>query len=138
MKPREWSVFDAQGRIVGSIRGPRTEQEAEQAYGVSGDTKAILGGYSSTTHYVDVELGAVKRRPALPVPETKTLAPDEDWTPSPIPNGTIVRLDDTVQSEPTHAGLILNFPEPGVYRVQLNPPFPWVPAVCMVTVEPRT
>lgn len=133
--PRSWTLCDHQGVIFGSVRGPETAREAEKSYLMDRPGRALPGRYPGSRYYVDVDTLTVRLRPTLSLPEAKTLAPNEDWTPSPIPDGTIVRLDDTVQPETTYSGLTLNFPEPGVYRVQLNPPFPYVPAILFVTVE---
>ena len=133
MTGRNWTIYEDNGRIVGTLTGPRTEAEAVEAD--SAGRKAIQtrqGAVTGATHYV--EDGEVLPRPATGLPETHEVPANEDWQPSPVPNGTKVTIDGQAQSELTHAGLILSFPEPGTYVVRLDPPFPWKLAICTVTV----
>lgn len=77
--------------------------------------------------------GLLQPRPVTGLPATHALALDTDWTVPDVPDGTEVTIDD-IPVGTVSGGLVLNFAEPGAWRVGLVPPFPHMPAACVVTV----
>lgn len=79
--------------------------------------------------------GVVEQRPALAdVPATKAVGVGQDWPVTGIPAGTVVRVDGAVVGTVDATGLILAFPVAALWHLRLEPPFPWKPADCEVTV----
>ena len=93
----------------------------------------IDGHHDAETKWIDG--GEVKERPATGLPDTHTLPRDTDWILPDVPEGAEVVIDEHSAGTVDGDGLVLSFAEPGAYRVELRPPFPWRPATCEVTVQ---
>ena len=129
---QSFTAHDAKGRILwgGVISGKSDiHRQASPDLGVS----IVRGRHDAATKWI--EGGEVKDRPATGMPETHTLPRDTDWTVPDVPEGAEVVIDGHSAGTVDGDGLVLSFPEPGEYRVELRPPFPWRPAACEVTVQ---
>ena len=99
------------------------------------DSIGWLSGVEGNPDTQWIDNGEVKDRPATGTPDTHTLPRDTDWTVTGVPEGAEVVIDGHSAGTVDGDGLVLSFPEPGEYRVELRPPFPWQPAACEVTVQ---
>ena len=79
--------------------------------------------------------GEVIERPQTGLPAAHTLAQGEDWTVPNVPDGTRVYVDGEDLGVTDPLGLALSFAAPGLWQVSLDPPWPWQPASCEVTVS---
>ena len=123
-------THDQTGRIHQQMRLLNAEEADMNAPEGGGWVK---GHHDPATKWIDS--GEVKDRPATGMPKTHTLPRDTDWTVPDVPEGAEVVIDGHSAGTVDGDGLVLSFPEPGVYSVELRPPFPWRPATCEVTVQ---
>ena len=93
----------------------------------------IEGRHDAETKWIDGD--EAKDRPETGLPKSHTLPRDTDWTVPDVPEGAEVVIDGHSAGTVDGDGLVLSFPEPGAYRVDLRSPFPWQPAACEVTVQ---
>ena len=131
----ERTVYDATtGEILWRFQG----SEAGAALQASDGRALLLGAHDGATHYVAD--GAVTPRPATGLPAAHSLPVGTDWPVADVPEGTEVWTGREGEA-PALAGivdgdgLVLSFPEPGLWRVSLAPPWPWRPATCDVGVS---
>ena len=124
------TTYDAEGRIKQRMR---LLNEAEAYMNVPEGGGWIEGRHDAETKWIDN--GGVKDRPATGMPKSHTLPRDTDWTVPDVPEGAELVIDGHSAGTVDGDGLVLSFPEPGAYRVELRPPFPWQPATCEVTVQ---
>lgn len=134
MTMREFSVYDS---ASGQILRTGLSDPVALPHQVAAPSEAIFEEAGNPdVDFVDLGLLAIVGRPGLSdVPPAKTLAVDEDWPISGIPDGTAVWIDGTPAGVVDATGLVLSFPRAGVWRVRLEPPFPWKIAECEVTVS---
>lgn len=125
---RPFTVHDAAGRI---LRRGRCQDSTFEMQARSGET-VIEGSYNGRTHWIDS--GTPTLRPEIGLPETHSIAADTTWTITGVPAGTEVLTDGVVVGTTDGSDLDLSFPEAGVWRVDLRPPFPWRDATSEVTV----
>jgi hypothetical protein len=128
----EATLFDAAGRIAQTVRlfsGDEVDTTLAAREDLTGWVEGLWDGMS---HYVSE--GEAVPRPATGLPAAHTLAADTDWTVPDVPEGTAVRIDGEDMGTTDAEGLTLTFAAAGVWRVDLGPPFPWLPASCEVTV----
>ena len=92
----------------------------------------IEGHWDGREYYV--LNGEPTERPGTGLPETHTIAANTDWIVPNIPQDTVVYVDDEDVGTVGTGDLILSFEFPATYSVRLEPPFPWKPATCEVTV----
>ncbi len=78
-------------------------------------------------------LDAVTARPASGLVDV-TLAVDEDLVKSDLPVGTVIFIDEIEVSTLTEPGLEIAFPTPGIWKLSVECPFPWISSYCEVTV----
>ena len=95
-------------------------------------------GHHDPKHYwFDLETQQVSERPAINLPPDQAFV-GTDWTIPAAPAGTEVWLDGqhlgTTETE-TDDEIVVIFPLPGLWRVELRPPFPWREAGCSVEVS---
>ena len=64
-----------------------------------------------------------------------TLSVDEDLVVPDLPVGTIIFIDEIEVSTLTEPGLEIAFPTPGIWKLSVECPFPWISSSCEVTVE---
>lgn len=81
-----------------------------------------------------VEDGAISSRPITGLTETASVTAGAAWTIPDVPAGTIVRVDTVEVGTVDADGCVLRFDYADTYTVELIPPFPWVGALCQVTV----
>lgn len=82
-----------------------------------------------------VNAGAIEQRPMIPAfPASKPLAVDEDWPIASVPDGSVVFLDDVEAGTVDATGLTLSFPVVGLWRLRIEPPWPYAYSECEVTV----
>ena len=123
-----WSQYDENGRILWATH-------ARFAAALDPEFGSIAGEYDGDTHYVAD--GAVTPRPATGLPATHSLPVGTDWPVADVPEGTEVWTGRDGEA-PALAGivdgdgLVLSFPDLGLWRVSLAPPWPWRPATCDV------
>jgi hypothetical protein len=126
------SFFDADGRITQTATLLNAD-EADATVAARGDLSGWVSGvFNGASHYVSE--GEAVPRPATGLPAAHALAADTDWTVPDVPEGTAVRIDGEDMGTTDAEGLTLTFAAAGVWRVDLGPPFPWLPASCEVTV----
>jgi hypothetical protein len=121
-------VHDSAGRILRSgncLPADLTHQAGP------GETALAAAGRDDL-HWIDG--GVVTDRPVTGLPATHSVAANTDWPVPDVPEGTEVLIDGAAAGTVDGDGLTLNFPDAGVWRVRLLPPFPWRPADCVVTV----
>ena len=94
---------------------------------------ALQGTFDGSTYWVDS--GEPALRPTLALPAAHTMAVHSDWTIPDAPAGTEVEVDGSTIGVVDQTGLTLSFDTTGVWPVTLRPPFPWVEAICEVTVQ---
>ena len=91
---------------------------------------------SGLSQYIDVSSQTVKDRPTVDLPPPHALV-GSDWIVPLAPAGTEVWLDGvhlgTTEAEDEE--IAIPFPLPGLWRVDLRPPFPWREAGCNVEVS---
>lgn len=122
-------VHDATGRILRSGSCPASDLALQAG---EGETALALSGRDDL-HWING--GVLEARPRSDLPARHTLAADTDWTVADVPEGTVVLIEGAEVGTVDAEGLVLNFPEAGVWHVRLAPPFPWAPMRCTVTVE---
>ena len=126
---RSYSVYDLRTGHIG-----QKIQLSSKSDVIVGENEGLIEGhYYGMTQWIDN--GEVKDRPATGLPDTHTLPRDTDWTVPDVPEGAEVVIDGHSAGTVDGDGLVLSFPEPGEYRVELRPPFPWRSATCEVTVQ---
>jgi hypothetical protein len=126
------TFHDVDGRIMQTGRLLRAD-ECDATVAASD----ILAGWAegtwgAGTHYIAD--GEVTERPRTGLPTAHTLSQGTDWTVPNVPDGTRVYVDGEDLGATDPLGLVLSFAAPGVWRVDLDPPWPWQPASCEVTV----
>jgi len=119
------SLHDETGRITGLMTC-----KDEMTASLNGQW--VYGHHDPNLYYVEAE--EVITRPALDVPTAKELAVDEEWTIANVPEGATVLIDDAEAGVTDGSDLTLSFPEDRVWRVRIEPPFPWQPADVKVSV----
>ena len=78
------------------------------------------------SEYVNTADGTILARPALSVPSSG--ASGVDIVMPTVPDGTSVHIEGADQGQVTGgAGLTINFPSAGTWKINLAPPFPWMP-----------
>lgn len=123
-----FTVHDATGRILRSGTCPAADLEHQAK---AGET-VLAAAARDDLHWVN---GAViEVRPNTGLPATHALGVDVDWTVPDVPEGTEVTIDGAAAGTVDDTGLVLSFPSAGAWEVRLDPPFPWRPARCVVTV----
>ena len=116
------------GRILWSIEG----NDDFVVLDVEPDKDWIVGSFDGSTHYVD---GVVATpRPVTGLPATASIAAGVDWSVQDVPYSTVVLINGAEVGVVDDTGLTLSFALAGVWRVDLQPPFPWIEASCEVTV----
>ena len=124
-----WTYFNVEtGRIV------KVETRPASNPPILKDAVEVVEGHFDE-HLKWINNGEVKDRPATGLPKSHTLPRDTDWTVPDVPEGAEVVIDEHSAGTVDGDGLVLSFPEPGEYRVELRPPFPWRSATCEVTVQ---
>lgn len=63
-----------------------------------------------------------------------TLDVDEDLIVPDLPIGTVILIDEMEVSTLTEPGLEIAFPTPGIWKLSVECPFPWINSSCEVTV----
>lgn len=125
------TFHDADGRIMQTGR----LLHADECDATVAASDALAGWAEGTwgagKHYV-VD-GAVIERPQTGLPSAHTVSQGKDWTVPNVPDGTRVYVDGEDLGATDPLGLTLSFSAPGVWRVDLAPPWPWQPASCEVT-----
>jgi hypothetical protein len=76
---------------------------------------------------------AVTARPTSGLVDV-TLAVDEDLVKPDLPVGTVILIDEIEVSTLTEPGLEIAFPTPGIWKLSVECPFPWINSSCEVTV----
>ncbi|SDX74056.1 hypothetical protein [Roseicitreum antarcticum] len=117
--------FDADGRIGGSTTGGAPEGTT-----VHGFPFFLQGSWSGETHYIAD--GSAVPRPQITPPEPTLFASSEDYTISGVPNGAVIALDGAAVGTADGMDIIMSFPEPGQYQIEIDPPFPWLSAKWLV------
>ena len=124
----EYSIYNGQGRIILYFIGTADAL----ALNVAEDRGFVAGKHNADEHYI--VNGEAVARPDTGLPETHTIAANTDWLVPNIPQDTVVYVDDEDVGTVGTGDLILSFEFPATYSVRLEPPFPWKPATCEVTV----
>lgn len=127
-----FAVYLASGQIVRSGGCPSSMVSA-QAVNVGESAMAVGQMVLDTQDWVN--LGAIEQRPMIPaIPATKALAVDEDWSIGSVPDGSSVFLDDVLAGTVDATGLTLSFLVAGLWRLRIEPPWPFAHSFCEVTV----
>lgn len=126
------SFHDDGGRILMDAQ-LASAAEVSATLSTLGAGGAVPGRYSGATHYV--QGGAAVLRPALDLAESQAARVGEAWgCPAALPAVTEVTIDGEPLGAVDDGALEVVFPEPGAYRLRLDPPFPWRPADIVVDV----
>ena len=80
-----------------------------------------------------VVAGVVTPRPVSNLVDV-TLAVDEDLVVPDLPVGTVIFIDEMEVNTRTEPGLEIAFPTPGIWKLSVECPFPWINSSCEVTV----
>ena len=124
-----WAVVTEDGGIDRLYRGPDPEAQG-------GEGRAVIpcpDGVSDDTHWHDGDDFVI--RPMIDLPPPHALV-GSDWTVAEAPAGTEVWLDGQhLGTTETDDEIVVTFPLPGLWPVELRPPFPWREAGCSVEVS---
>ena len=77
----------------------------------------------------------IDKRPVLELGDRYALSLNTDWDVLGIPEGSTVIIDGEEAGTTDASGLTLSFEFPGIYVLEIRPPFPWRDAKCEVTVS---
>lgn len=105
------------GILGGSIS---FEGEPPSTYG---NKFVVKGEYDADIHYFNGTM--VTLRPDPGIPDSHTVAANEDWHLPDMPAGTDVFIDDVLAGTTDEVGLTLSFPEARQWRVFFRTPLPW-------------
>jgi hypothetical protein len=126
------SFHDAAGRILQTGR-LQAADEADATLAARADLAGwIHGAWEAGTHHIAD--GMAVARPETGLPAAQALAVGEAWVVPEVPPGTAVLIDGEDMGTADATGLTLSFTAAGEWLVNLEPPFPWRPASCEVTV----
>ena len=92
----------------------------------------IEGHWPASEYYIEGDQAV--ERPAIGLPETHAVNVNTDWVIPNIPEGTEVFIDEESAGVVDEDDLVLVFGLAATYKVRVEPPFPWKPATCEVTV----
>jgi hypothetical protein len=126
------TFYDTDGRII-QIGRLLHASECDATVAASDTlTGWVEGTWGAGTHYI--ANGEVIERPQTGLPSAHTLPQGTDWAVPNVPDGTRVYVDGEDLGVTDPLGLVLSFVAPGLWQVSLDPPWPWQPASCEVTV----
>lgn len=120
------------GRIV-SVGWAATEAQAQLQ--ATGGTAILIDATGlDTTHYVLD--GAIAERPALSLPPVTLAAGGAAQVVSPpLPAGTIVTIGGGPAAMSAQGEVVHQPAAPGLVRFDIEPPWPWQPAVLTIFVQ---
>lgn len=119
----------ATGRLRHVVRGP----QGTVSFPPTDTIDWVDEAWSRKTHYAPN--GIPTERPSTDLPLTHSLSKDTDWVITNVPAETIVAVNGEDIGTVDETGLTLSFDMPGIWQVDLRPPFPWLEATCEVTVS---
>lgn len=124
------SVYElSTGRILWHFRGSAHGAALQIADGRG----VVAGEHPPRLYWVDG--GEVAARPQIISPPDGSLPVGADWTVPMVPAGTKVWVDgEHVGTSEADEALVIAFPAPGLWRVELRPPWPWQDASWEVDV----
>lgn len=123
-----FSVYNIEGRILRS----GVCQDENLSAQARAEEFVVKGQYNNSTHWMDEGVPAL--RPVLSLPATHALAVNADWTLDSIPTGTKVFTDGVHIGTTDGSALDVSFPAIDTWILRLVPPFPYIEAICEVTV----
>ena len=98
---------------------------------MSVDEAVIEATCNLNTDYVVA--GVVTPRPVSNLVDV-TLDVNEDLVKPDLPIGTVVYVDEIEAGTLTAPSLTISFPTPGIWKLSVECPFPWISSACEVTV----
>lgn len=129
--------YDGEGRI-GMICGSTQYEDCAQSLADAGFTSIVPvpSDRAGISHYAVAVGDAVMAiaRPETGLPAAFSVPVGVEWSIQIMPAGTVVRIDGVEMGTLPDNGLVLEFPTAGVSIVEVEPPFPYLPAKCQVTV----
>lgn len=126
MNLSQWFMRDAEGRI--HMLG-QSENLPESYNGW-----IVESGSASLEMHFHLERLQVEPRPFLPMPETHQMVLGESMTISGLPSGSKIFVDGDEVGLISDGILDLELGVPGIWHLRLVPPFPYLEAICEVTV----
>lgn len=125
----DFVVYDSE---TGRILRAGSCQEIDFELQVMADNEAVVE--AACTLDVDyVVASVVTPRPVSGLVDV-TLDVDEDLVIPDLPIGTVVFVDEIEAGTLTAPSLTISFPAPGIWKLSLECPFPWINSACEVTV----
>lgn len=126
-------IHNSSGKELFSITA-KTEAQVEANVPTGGGWVEVPPDDSIPLGEGYVSEGLRLARPEISIPATHQLAVNTDWTIPGVPEGTLVIINGEESGEVDASGLVLEFSDTGVWKLELRPPFPWRDAICEVTV----